>query len=184
MFTCSDRYYSNLLDDNTLFTHRTTLSPSFSFPLFRRCFHVILNRLCLEARSNMGLLLLCLGDLWLLPTMDVGFGAMFWPKRAAALAPHSRTKPAVDGDGYHSPLPSPSLEISHWEAAPHYRPWQCMSCLRTVTNSMNLARRNVSKLHYSSEKNTWIPLGNKYNNTGIEKKESPGTLKGGNNLMP
>lgn len=44
----------------------------FLFSGFRSCFHVVLNRLCLGARSNMVSLLLCLDDCWLPPTADVG----------------------------------------------------------------------------------------------------------------
>lgn len=49
---------------------------------------------------------------------------------------------------------------------------------RMMINSMNLARRNVLKLHYSSE-NTWMPLGNKYNNTSIERKRITRNFKRG-----
>ena len=95
----------------------------FLSSVFRRCFPVLLNRLRLGARSNMVSLLLCLDDCWLPPTMDVGVCAVFWPKCAAALAPCRTAKPAEDGDGCHSPLPSASLETSHWEAASHYCCW-------------------------------------------------------------
>lgn len=86
--------------------------PKFFFPVFRRCFHVVLNRLCLGARSNRVSLVLCLEECWLPPTVDVGVWAVFWPECAPALAPCPAAKPVEDGDGCHSPLPSASLETS------------------------------------------------------------------------
>lgn len=97
--------------------------PKFFFPVFRRCFHVVLNRLCLGARSNRVSLVLCLEGCWWPPTVDMRVWAMSWPECAAALAPCPAAKPAEDGDGCHSPLPSASLETIHWEAASHYHHW-------------------------------------------------------------
>lgn len=82
------------------------------FSVFRRCFHVVLNRLRLEARSNMVSLFLYLDNCQLPPTMDVRVCAMFWPTCTAALALCPTAKPPENGDGCHFPLPSAGLETS------------------------------------------------------------------------
>lgn len=103
--------------------------PKFSFPVFRRYFHVVLNRVCLGARSNRVSLVLCLEGCWLPPTVDVGVCAVLWPECAPALAPFPAAKPVEDGDVCHSPLPSASLETIHWEAASHYCCWTVLGCV-------------------------------------------------------